>query len=618
MIEFTSSVIKQAVDICGEAPCDFAAVCMGSMARGEMTPYSDLEFIFLVENKKDGVEEYFERLALTVYFLIGNLGETHLKYMNIEEFSERKGSPISLDETRAERWFDDTSTNGFKIDGLSPNAGNIPTGNGSEEQHNHLIVTVEELVSRYTEVYLQVSDYKKASKGDLSAMLSSTTLIYGAEDLFNTFRGSITKVQPSQKRQFVSREMLLIDAEKFSFEPQKNMMEKVNLKEKVYRFPTILTFDLKILHCLKSSTCWEVLTEAEDQGQISHVLASDLAFLVSVGLYVRFSAYSAYASQNDVPSVALSSTRAGSTGQTTETWKIPRALLLMMIVHGKGVQQLFKGHDDRQTIPESNHQAMNDEAFALTWFYCQDYDKFLNTSRAMEAMKTPPENAKWAFMTVKAHLEKSKFSTAEMIIKKLMEDKYMAVRDRAETYRWYGELLRRLGKYEDAVDFYHRALAIRLIRGSSVAEEDVAACYMDIGRMMDITAQYKEAIKWYEKSLTTRLAAHGDTNHQDIATSYHNIGLVHQSQGDYQQALKNHEKSLAMRLAVYGDANHPDIAYSYNSIGSVYYSQEDYQQALKSHEKSLATMQAVYGNVDHPDIASSYHNIGLVHDLQGD
>ena len=172
MIDFTSTVIEEAVKICDPAPCEFACVGIGSIARGEATSYSDLEFLFLL--KETAHEWYFERLAVTTYFLIGNLGETKLKYMNIEELSKDK-------------WFENESRNGFKIDGLSPNAGNIPTGNGSEEKRNKFITTVDELVAKHKEVYRDVPDRYNHLKGDLSAMLASTVLLYGSKKIVNEF-----------------------------------------------------------------------------------------------------------------------------------------------------------------------------------------------------------------------------------------------------------------------------------------------------------------------------------------------------------------------------------------------------------------------------------------------
>ena len=112
-------------------PCRFTAVALGSLAKGEATPYSDLEFMFLVEEKTDLLIKYFELLAMSVYFVIGNIKETPLKYMNIEELKN----------------FTDNGMNGFKIDGLQQKAGNIPTGNGTKEQKNKFILTVDELMT---------------------------------------------------------------------------------------------------------------------------------------------------------------------------------------------------------------------------------------------------------------------------------------------------------------------------------------------------------------------------------------------------------------------------------------------------------------------------------------
>ena len=61
--------------------------------------------------------------------MIGNLQETPLKHMNVEK----------------QKNFTDDGMNEFKIDGLQQKAGNIPTGNGTKEQKNKFILTVEEL-----------------------------------------------------------------------------------------------------------------------------------------------------------------------------------------------------------------------------------------------------------------------------------------------------------------------------------------------------------------------------------------------------------------------------------------------------------------------------------------
>jgi len=56
-----------------EPPCSFAVVGLGSVARGEATPYSDLEYIFIVESNEE--LQYFKDLAMDTYFRLGNCGE---------------------------------------------------------------------------------------------------------------------------------------------------------------------------------------------------------------------------------------------------------------------------------------------------------------------------------------------------------------------------------------------------------------------------------------------------------------------------------------------------------------------------------------------------------------
>ena len=86
MAKLAGTIIKESVHILQSTPpCDFTATAIGSIAKGEATPYSDLEFMFLIEKKTPDIEQYFERLAITVYFLIGNFGETKLSYMAVDE-----------------------------------------------------------------------------------------------------------------------------------------------------------------------------------------------------------------------------------------------------------------------------------------------------------------------------------------------------------------------------------------------------------------------------------------------------------------------------------------------------------------------------------------------------
>ena len=88
IIQFAHNVMERSVSsLTKPPPCHFSVLAFGSLAKKEATPYSDLEYLFLVTEKSSETVEYFEKLALTSYFLIGNLVETTLEYMDIEELN---------------------------------------------------------------------------------------------------------------------------------------------------------------------------------------------------------------------------------------------------------------------------------------------------------------------------------------------------------------------------------------------------------------------------------------------------------------------------------------------------------------------------------------------------
>ena len=77
-----------------------------------------------------------------------------------------------------EGWFQDEAKSGYKIDGLRPNAGNIPTGNGCTDDKNKYICTVTSLLERYKQIYNNPPEEDNSDfSGADSDMLSYVCLI---------------------------------------------------------------------------------------------------------------------------------------------------------------------------------------------------------------------------------------------------------------------------------------------------------------------------------------------------------------------------------------------------------------------------------------------------------
>ena len=635
MTMFTSLVVSKAVSVCGKAPCSFCVVGMGSLAKGEMTPYSDLEFLFLIERKTPESLKYFEKLAVTVYFIIGNLKETKLKYMNIAEL---KG------------WFDDKSTNGFKIDGLSVNAGNIPTGNGSTQPRYRMIKTVDKAALWYERVFT-TPDEKDSVRADESAMLSNTCQIHGERRLHDEFTSGISSLFQNSARRAAIKAMIANDIEKFEFLPGEKLVEIRNVKKDLFRFPSLIVFDLRQFHQIWVKDLWAVIEELRRLSIISAEVWLSLKFLYAVGSYCRLAAYQRCGSQAEDFSVLHTSTAC----------ELPKAVLIHLFVHLIPIRQALA-----QYITLGNSRALQTKltsddslALSLTHYYYGNYRQFTELIEERCEGETARLGTKLRLMYAYGLIQCQRFDAAEKMLNNTLEGESVGLGDLVRCYYLLGlsyheesqyrksshalrtadrhmksELLNvfhpnaaaiyglmganflELGDNDSALHHHEKSLNMQLSIYGHTDHPDIATSYNNMASVYYSQGDYGKALQYHEKSLNMQLRIYGHIDHPVIASSYSNMANIYDSQGDYSKALHYHEKGLNMKLNIHGQADHPAIASSYNKIASVYYSQGNCSKALQYHEKSLNMRINIYGHTDHPDIASSHHNMASAYYLQ--
>ncbi|MBV6341500.1 tetratricopeptide repeat protein [Candidatus Magnetobacterium casense] len=210
-----------------------------------------------------------------------------------------------------------------------------------------------------------------------------------------------------------------------------------------------------------------------------------------------------------------------------------------------------------------------------------------------------------------AIMEKVAARVSDAVIDEAKEKKDISVDNFFNTY---AVLLWNLGDTKQAIMFYEKALAIRLVVYGE-KHPNVATSYNNIGTAYRILCNQDQAIVFHEKALTLWLEIYGE-KHSDVATSYNNIGVVWHNSDNPKQAIEFYEKALAVCLEIYGE-RHPNVATSYNNIGLVWYTLGDSKQAITYLEKAIAIGLEVYGE-KHPNIAGSYNNIGLTWMALGD
>ena len=141
----------------------------------------------------------------------------------------------------------DGRDHGYQIDGITKSSDNVPTGN--YDHPNQFLSTPGELIKVYKATF-EGPHPTEAIKGDISAMLKFTTLLYAhnkKEDLLSVFEAEREKIKKiNSERLSVSLKMLLSDIERYKFRPEFNENSAgftLNAKTLLYRFPSLVLLD---------------------------------------------------------------------------------------------------------------------------------------------------------------------------------------------------------------------------------------------------------------------------------------------------------------------------------------------------------------------------------------
>ncbi|CAF3470686.1 unnamed protein product [Rotaria socialis] len=131
-------------------------------------------------------------------------------------------------------------------------------------------------------------------------------------------------------------------------------------------------------------------------------------------------------------------------------------------------------------------------------------------------------------------------------------------------YHQLGSLKQHQSKYQEAVTFYAKTLAIDR---RTIPEDDtsLAPVYGTIAALYNQMDDYTRALELYEK-----LHKIGEQRlppcHQDFANCYYNnIGEVYKNVGDYSKAFPSLEKELIIKQKLLS-STHSDIKEAINSI----------------------------------------------------
>ena len=307
IIEDSLKLVREAH---GEHPCSFGVLLFGSLGRViEGTPYSDIEFGFIVEN--DNHNSYFEKLAMDIYFRIGNLAESPLKLFHIPELFKFR---LLFGHSSDTMWFKDSSVCGFRFDGISPKSGNIPTGNGLSRES--LILTPNQMLTKYKCCFDKFSSKRKLN-GDISDLMASMDLLYVSDSVGNRLYQEFIRERNNYETSIAGSEQvnekrvqtLLRDLEEYKLTPTHSLradLRRIQVKSDIFRFITLLCLNVKLglveYHDVESAD--EMLWRLREDGWIrSDEAYESLMFILTSALWCRTSAYLQSKTQSDLVSL---------------------------------------------------------------------------------------------------------------------------------------------------------------------------------------------------------------------------------------------------------------------------------------------------------------------------
>ncbi len=662
MKSYLAEIYHQSEETLGKAPCEYAIFGLGSMALGQMTPYSDLEFAILTANGDEQSKEYFRDLTCIVHLRIINLGETVINKKDIDD---------ALIYHLINRGVN------FDLGGKTP----IAVRNKPE-----LIATVDEMAS-----YLKNINNNK-NWIDTSNILEATVFVGGKKGFYDQFEKGVNEFLFHTKNAdgiFHCEDRALKKLREGIKENKIGNLEEFrpkligphvsgklfDAKQEIYRLPDRLMSSLTLLYKINPLGVWQDVELLKSNGIISEQAEENLNNAISFATLLRLKAYLYYNRQREDLHIDYGQSKDENlfyiakdneklfkfyytiiplyNKLTTLSDSLDNKLILLQgnnlfeesdVIRGYIYYRIMDYNNAKIYLEKVNNEgeSVNIEIkdhlgsfteivhveikhlLSLVYYELSDFAQALQTSAdALQILKTTnhddyPQVAISLSIIASIYSARSEYEKAIICyVESLKIYKANQVNDCSKVsqcIRNIAAIYYQQGKYEESLKIYKSALSI--IKETSYYYEypQIPVILNNIAAICSAQGKNKAALTYYHKSVLLAETIYGHY-HPDIAVSLNNIAVIYRTQGEYEKALISYQESLCIIETTCG-RNRPDFAACLNNIAVVYGALDKYEEALAHYQKALRITETIY-NCNHPASAISLNNIAEIYYKQG-
>ena len=304
-----SYVSRRCIEIMGTPPCKYSVVGMGSLARKEITPFSDFEHIIVLEDLLRGKQRkrclkkhskrtmaYFRWYSVIFHIIVINLQETIIPNVCIPSLND-------CSKPNGDWFFDKITPRGISFDGMMPHACKFPLGRAKVTEKKPFRTELIKSASQMAK-YLNVKEDLKNGY-HLANILTKTCFVAGSEEVYKLFCEKImeTQQQQSDERQRQVKEQLQEDLQNFNiaeFLKTFQCSKSLNVKQAIYRSVTLFVSALGQLHnCFGNYSNFEILESLRHKHVIDNSTFHDLSLAVAIACHVRLYQYTRLNTQGD-------------------------------------------------------------------------------------------------------------------------------------------------------------------------------------------------------------------------------------------------------------------------------------------------------------------------------